>query len=111
MFAMAALFSLGLVPFFKAPLRAIPRPAWLWLVPSAMLLGVQSILFISTFVLFGHATSANILYSSRGLWSVLGVWLIGHWFQNEEQHLAPQVLRWRIVGALMMMSAIVLVVR
>jgi hypothetical protein len=38
------------------------------------------------------------------------VWMIGHWFANQEQHLGSKVMRWRLAGALMMMSAIVLVV-
>jgi hypothetical protein len=36
--------------------------------------------------------------------------MIGHWFMNAEQHLGPKVMRWRLAGALLMMSAIVLVV-
>ena len=81
-----------------------------WLVGGAVLLGTQSIIFVSTVAVFGKATSANIVYSSRGLLSVALVWMIGHWFMNAEQHLGPKVMRWRLAGALLMMSAIVLVV-
>ncbi len=107
---MGAVLSSALIPFFKAPLRAIPRPVWRWLIPGGLLMGVQSVIFINTIAVYGKATSANILYSSRGLWSVLGVWLIGHWFANDEQNLGAQVLRWRLVGALFMMAAIALVI-
>jgi hypothetical protein len=41
---------------------------------------------------------------------VLLVWMIGHWFMNQEQHLGAKVLRWRLLGAALMLSAIVLVV-
>jgi hypothetical protein len=61
-------------------------------------------------VLFHDATAANVLYSSRGLWSVVAVWAIGHWFSNREQHLGAAVLRWRLAGALLMLVAVVLVV-
>ena len=44
------------------------------------------------------------------LLSVLLVWMIGHWFMNQEQHLGAKVLRWRLLGAALMLSAIVLVV-
>jgi hypothetical protein len=84
--------------------------AWPWLVGGSTLLGTQSIIFVSTLAVFGKATSANIIYSSRGLLSVAMVWLIGHWFANQEQNLGPKVMRWRLAGALLMMSAIVLVV-
>ena len=84
--------------------------AWRWLGGGSILLGTQSIIFVSTLAVFGKATSANIVYASRGLLSVGLVWMIGHWFVNAEQHLGPKVMRWRLAGALLMMSAIVLVV-
>jgi drug/metabolite transporter (DMT)-like permease len=109
-FWMNALFSCGLVFRFSAPLSAIPRPAWGWLTGGSVLLGTQSILFVSTLAVYGQATSANVVYASRGLLSVLLVWMVGHWFSNLEQNLGPAVLRWRLAGALLMMSAIVLVI-
>jgi drug/metabolite transporter (DMT)-like permease len=105
-----AMLSFGLVFRFSAPLSAIRPQAWPWLVGGAVLLGTQSIIFVSTLAVFGKATSANIVYASRGLLSVVLVWMIGHWFMNAEQHLGPKVMRWRMAGALLMMSAIVLVV-
>lgn len=105
-----ALLSCGLVFRFSAPLSAIPRQAWGWLGGGSVLLGTQSIIFVSTLAFYGKATSANIVYASRGLLSVALVWMIGHWFANTEQNLGSAVLRWRLVGALLMMSAIVLVV-
>ena len=105
-----ALLSFGLIFRFSAPLSAIPRRAWSWLGGGSVLLGVQSITFVSTIAVFGKATSTNIVYASRGLLSVGLVWMVGHWFVNAEQHLGPKVMRWRLAGALLMMSAIVLVV-
>ena len=55
------------------------------------------------------ATLANIIYSIRGLFSVLAVWAIGHWFTNDEKHLGASVLRLRLLGAALMVAAIVLV--
>jgi len=105
-----ALLSFGLVFRFSAPLSKVPVPAWKWLIGGSVLLGVQSITFVSTLAIFGKATTANIIYASRGLLSVLLVWAVGHWFKNSEQHLGAHVLRWRLIGALLMLSAIVLVV-
>lgn len=104
-----ALLSFGLIFRFNAPLSAIPRVGWPWLLGGSVLLGIQSITFVSTLAVYGKATSANIIYASRGLLSVLFVWMIGHWFSNAEQHLGSSVLRWRLVGATLMLSAIVLV--
>lgn len=105
-----AILSFGLIFRFSAPLSAIPGKAWPWLTGGSALLGIQSITFVSTLAVYGKATSANIVYASRGLLSVVLVWMIGHWFKNAEQNLGAAVLRWRLVGALLMMSAIVLVV-
>lgn len=105
-----ALLSFGLIFRFSAPLSAVPVRAWPWLLGGSVLLGLQSVTFVSTLAVFGRATTANIVYASRGLLSVVLVWMIGHWFKNAEQHLGPTVMRWRLAGALMMMSAIVLVV-
>lgn len=105
-----ALLSCGLIFRFSAPLSQVPRQAWPWLTGGSVLLGTQSILFVSTLATYGKATSANIVYASRGLLSVMIVWMIGHWFMNTEQHLGGVVMRWRLAGAALMLSAIVLVV-
>jgi drug/metabolite transporter (DMT)-like permease len=105
---MLALYSLVLLPFFRAPLRSIAGGAWPWLLGGAGLLAFQSLLLIFTLAQFGHATTVNIVYNLRGLWSVLGVWLVGHWFHNREQGLEPTVLRRRLLGAGLMTVAILL---
>jgi hypothetical protein len=66
-------------------------------------------MFVMGIVKFGNATATNVLYSSRGLWSVVVVWAVGHWFSNREQQLGASVLRWRLAGALLMITAIALI--
>jgi hypothetical protein len=80
-----------------------------WLVAGALPFAVQGLMFITSISIWQQVTSANVLYSSRGLWSVVGVWAIGHWFSNREQHLGARVLLWRFVGAILLMAAIVMV--
>jgi drug/metabolite transporter (DMT)-like permease len=104
-----AAFSVVLIPFFRAPVSGIPRAAWPWLMSGCVLIAAQSLMFVIVIVKFRNATATNVIYSSRGLWSVVVVWGIGHWFANREQHLGARVLRWRLAGALLMMAAIVLV--
>jgi drug/metabolite transporter (DMT)-like permease len=106
-----ALYSLALIPFFHAPLRAVPRPAWRPLVCGGCFIAAQGIFLISALSLYGEATAINVVYSSRGLWSVLAVWWLGHWFANKERERGAQVLGWRLLGALLLMAAIVLVLR
>jgi len=110
MFGSVAVASVGLIPLFRAPLSAVPRAAWKWLFPGAVLMALQAATLATTMAIRGDATAVNIVYSSRGLWSVVAVWLIGHWFSNTEQQLGGSVLRWRLAGATAMLAAIVLVV-
>jgi hypothetical protein len=70
---------------------------------------MQGLAFLTSIAIYGRATSANVLYSSRGLWSVVAVWAVGHWFANREQHLGARVLGWRLVGAILLMMALVMV--
>ncbi len=65
--------------------------------------------FVGTIAHFGNAAPANVVYSSRGLWTIVLIWVIGHWFTSREQHLGREILLWRLAGAALMMSAIVLV--
>jgi drug/metabolite transporter (DMT)-like permease len=109
-FWMAAAYSVVMIPFFHGPLREVPRASLRWLLPGAILLGLQSVVFISTFALLGKVAVANIAFSSRGLWSVVLVWWAGQWFDNRERHHPRHILLWRLAGAVLMMAAIALVV-
>jgi drug/metabolite transporter (DMT)-like permease len=105
----AAVFSLGFIPRFRAPLSAIPWPTWRWLLGGTLIIGIQSTVFVSLVAAKGHAASINVIYSSRGLWTVILVWWLGHWVQSREQHLEGGVLAWRLAGAVTMIAAIALV--
>jgi len=109
MFLFNALYTFAFVPFFRAPLRALDRRAWLWTGGGALLLAVNNTGIAVSVAVWRAATSVNILYSLRGLISVVLVWLIGHWFSNDEQHLTPRGFQYRLVGAALMLGAIVLV--
>jgi drug/metabolite transporter (DMT)-like permease len=80
-----------------------------WLACGAACFATQGVMFISSISIYRQATSANVLYSSRGLWSVLAVWGVGHWFTNREQHHGARVLAWRLVGAILLMAALLIV--
>ena len=108
----AAVYSFPLRRFEKP--RTIPdkqtTPAYApYLAAGATCFALQGLMFITSISLYRQATSANVLYSSRGLWSVVAVWGIGHWFANREQHLGARVLVWRLVGAILLMAAILMV--
>ncbi|MEO7700233.1 MAG: EamA family transporter [Opitutus sp.] len=107
--AVSGLLSFGFIRMFHAPLSAISKPAWRWLLSGAFLMGLNSIVFIATIAHWGNATIANVLYSSRGLWTVVLVSSLGHLVNSREQHLGRKILISRFAGGALMMSAIVLV--
>ena len=109
MFLFTALYTFAFVPFFRAPLWALDRRAWLWTGGGALVLAVNNVGIAVAIAVWRTATAVNILYSLRGLISVALVWLIGHWFSNEEHRLTPRVFRFRLVGAGLMMAAIIVV--
>ena len=109
MFATVGLLSFALIPFFSAPLRQMPRPMVIWAFGGGLLLALQAMGIAYCIAVYHEVTVTNVLYNTRGLWSVVAVWAIGHWFKNREQHLGAAVLRWRLAGALLMLAAIALV--
>jgi hypothetical protein len=73
------------------------------------MMGLQALTITSTIAHWGNVAAVNVVYSSRGLWSVVLVWLAGRWVHNREQELGAVVLRWRLAGAILMLAAIGLV--
>lgn len=109
MLLFAGLYSFVFIPLFRQPLRAIPKAARRPLAWGALFIALQGFILISTLAKFGDATAVNVIYSSRGLWSVLAVWWLGHWFGNTESQLGGRVLRWRLAGACLLCVSVVLV--
>lgn len=109
MFLFSALYTFVFVPLFRAPLRTLDRRAWFWVGGGAAILAATNAGIALAIAGWRTATIINIIYSIRGLVSVGLVWAIGHWFSSAEQHISPRVLRARLVGAMCMLGAIVLV--
>lgn len=109
-FSGVMLCSFVLVPFFSSNVGSISTPTWKWMGLGAALMLVQAGLMAYVLSSYGKATEVNIIYSSRGIWSVVLVWWIGHWFSNEEKSLGRGVMLRRLVGSLLLIGAILAVV-
>ncbi len=109
MFATLGVLSLAYVPFFSKRLRDMPAKTWRWLAPGALLLAVQALGVVFAIASYGHATVVNIAYNSRGMWSIVLVWTVGHWFRNAEREQGHGVMGLRLAAASMLVAAIVLV--
>jgi hypothetical protein len=73
--------------------------------------GFQTLGMFICISLFRHANAAtaiNIVYNSRGIWSVLLVWLVGPWFGNIERAHGVKIMITRLSGSMLLLSAIAL---
>ncbi len=93
-----AVVSLIYVPFFRGTFREIPKAGWYWLIGGCLLLVIQAFGLFIGIGMFQDAAGSNIVYSARGMWSVLLVYLVGGWFGNTE--LKGEVSRGRAIQRL-----------
>ena len=83
-----------------------------WLFAGALLLAVQALGMYSAIGLYGSAALTNILYGSRCLWSVLLVWLFASLVPDRPVGGDRSAVMFRrLIGALLLLSAMVLVLR
>ncbi len=110
LFFTMALLSLGLIPLFRNDGRKLGANNWRWLVAGGALISVQASGVAWGIVHLG-ATTTNVLYNSRGIWSVVLVWCVGHWFGNTERGRGRAVMLRRLGASLLLLSAIFLLTR
>ena len=99
MFATVGLLSLGLIPFFSAPLTEMPRRSVAWAFGGGVLLSLQATGIAFSIVIYKEVTLTNILYNTRGIWSVILVWAAGAWFSNTESTVGNTIMGRRLLGA------------
>lgn len=102
--------SFFLWPLFSAPPWRLPQGAAGPMAAGAALLAVQAMALFIAIGVFEKAAEANVIYSARGMWSVALVWVVGHWFGNEERRAGRGVMVRRLAGSALIVLAIVLVV-
>lgn len=107
-FTFAFLWSLLLIPLFKSSIHHVTKTTWTWLIAGGVLHAAQAVILAYVLSTFGNATKVNIVYSSRGFWSIVMVWLVGHWFSNDERHQGKDVFIRRLIGSSLLGAAIVL---
>lgn len=104
------LLSLCLIPMFRGSLRTIERAAWPSIGIGAFIMALQACFLTMTMAAYGYAPEANVVFSTRGLWTVLLIWCLGHWFSKEEQNQGRRVMTRRLIGAALMSIAVLLVI-
>lgn len=109
MFFIIAVLSFGFIPMFRKSKMLFPSPVSWWLGISIACISVQGVAMAVALSRFGNATAINIVFSSRGMWSVLFIWWLGRFFGNDERLLGRRVFWERLIGATLILAAIVLV--
>jgi hypothetical protein len=77
------------------------------LVIGSTFMAVQFGLFASVLMVYSHAPSANVLFNTRGLWSVVFLWILnraGHGHHME--HASSGLIARRFVGAALLVAAV-----
>jgi drug/metabolite transporter (DMT)-like permease len=90
-------------------LLKVPAGARTWLAVSALLLGAQAAGFVLMLAEYGDASALNILYGTRGLWTIAVVWIFGRHMGAQERSRGKKILLHRLCGALVLFAAVVLV--
>ena len=104
----SALISFALVPTFLASVIQL-RPSGLsWLIGGATLVAIQSAAFGCSVVFSRDPTGCNIIYSARGFWVVLLVWLLSSTIALPETSRGKFVFVLRFIGSCMIFLAICL---
>lgn len=106
---MSGLLSLAFLPLAR---KGKAGPGWREQRPlfcGALFIALQALILVSSMATFGDATAINVIYSTRGLWSVLAVWWLGHLFANTERSQGGSVFRARLFGAVCLCASVVLV--
>jgi drug/metabolite transporter (DMT)-like permease len=111
-FATLALLSLATLPFFGLKSLRAPARAWKWIAAAAVLSAIQAIVITGTIAVWKDAAGVNVVYATRGLWSIALVWLAGHWLGNTERHTTgARRMGLRLAGAALILGAVILTAR
>lgn len=110
-FTIVLILSFGLRYGFPEKTGSFSTVARRWLITGCILNALQTLGMLICVGFFRHAnaaTAVNIVYNSRGIWSVLLVWLVGHWFGNIERKQGARIMMPRLAGAVLLLGAIII---
>lgn len=112
LFLALAAESLVFLPFLgRASLRA-PKAAWKWIGLATICSALQAILVTWSIGHWRDAAGVNVVYGTRGLWSLALVWWAGRWFGNTERaSVGRRTFALRVAGGVVILAAVVVAIR
>ncbi len=107
LFLALAAESLVLLPFLGRSALGAPRPAWRWIGLATFFSAVQAILVTWSIGHWRDAAGVNVVYGTRGLWSLALVWWAGRWFGNTERaDVGRKTFLLRLAGGVLVLAAV-----
>lgn len=107
MFVLTGVLSCGLLPWADRPAPLRQSGAIRPLVLGAILIAVQALGISYALGRFGDATRVNIVYSLRGLWSVVLAWMLSQLATSPEGRHSPRTMTFRLLGASLLTLSVV----
>ena len=108
-FSASSLAALALIPLFDTPWKQLTRPTKTHTLAGCALCAVPALCMGLALGRYGHAPEINVIYSTRAVFSIITVWLLGRKIGNIEHTAGRGVLIRRLAGAAVLMGAIVLI--
>lgn len=109
-FLASTFLLIGVFSVFAAKFRpsalTLPLAARRFVFRGALLIMGQSMAMAMGLAWFNDPAAMNILYGTRGLWSLVLVWFAGRWFGNTERDRAQGVMGLRLTGSLLILAAV-----
>ena len=108
-FGSLGLLTLVLLPWREEDIfrRSGPGDSWAW--RSGILIALQAVLMSTAIACYRVPTEVNIVYSSRGLWTILFVSWLGNRLCLSEGSLTPWVKGRRLAGSILLGVCILLI--
>lgn len=112
MFGIVALVSVPtLLPHLPRGESSRTKPgAWRWGAIGIALLAMQATTLAAAIGIYGDATGVNVVYGSRGLWSVLLVAVVARHLGVAEGTRDARTLFLRLAGSALILAAVIVVV-
>lgn len=108
MFIGSTILSLSFCFGFEQPLRSLNRRQAAVLFGVGFFFAVQALAIVASVAFWHKAAEANVVYSTRGLWSLLVVAWLGAKYKLPGATMDRKTLGTRCIGAVLLLLAIVL---
>lgn len=95
---------------FRLSSFRVAKPARKYLALGAVLVMGQSMGMALGIAWSNDPAAMNILYGTRGLWSLALVWFAGGWFGNTERQTAGGAMGFRLTGSVLILVAVAVAV-